>query len=211
MGESSDREALRRLLRRVEHISYEPTPEERHVLSECENRVLQWVAAAGISTSAVAALALRRAPFPGPLSRLLATALPGAVAAQTALGLAGESCLCDLVAIAESSPLGAEAVRVLQETNPSSEVLAKHAPRAARWAPDSLPRLPEPNSAEDIRERLAAVPQKAAPERPAESDGWGTEPDVLSDLLGGGEARAPPQQQRGTPAAPPAKQGPKAW
>ena len=163
MGDSSDREALRRLLRRVEKTQFEPTLDERRVLSDCENRVLLWATAAGIGTSSLAALGLRRAPFPGPMSRLLAVALPGALAAQAALSFAGEQCLCDLVAIAESSPLGGEAVRVLLEVNPGSQVLAKHAPSAARWAPESLPRLPEPNSGEDIRARLAALRARGAP------------------------------------------------
>lgn len=200
---SSDRECLRQLLRRVEKTQFEPTLDERRVLSDCENRVLQWTVAAGVGTSSVAALALRRAPFPGPISRLMAVALPGAVVAQTALGMAGEACLGELVAIAESSPLGGEAVRILQERNPSSQLLAKHAPKAARWAPDSLPRLPEANTGEEIRARLAAVPPKAKASAAA-TDGWEVEPGVLSEVLG------PPRGQGG-PQAPPAKQEPKPW
>ena len=204
MSDTSDRAALRRLLLRVEKVQFEPTLEERRVLSDCENRVLLWASAAGVGTSSVAALALRRAPFPGPLSRLLAVALPGAVAAQTALGMAGERCLCDIVEIAQRSPLGGEAVRVLQEVNPGSQILAKHAPKAARWAPDSLPRLPEPTSGEEIRSRLAAVPAKDKPAPPAASDGWGVDADVLSSVLGDGAREGGKGQQE-------TQQGQKPW
>jgi len=175
MGDS-DREALRRLLRRVERIDFQPSAEERRVLSDCENRVLLWAGAAGLSASLAGALALRRVPFPGPMSRLLATSLPGVLSAHTALGWAGERCLCDLVAISETSPLGGEAVRVLHEFNPTSQIL-KDAPKAARWAPDSLPRLPEAHTGSAIAERLAAVPPK-----PAQTE---AEADVLSEMLGG--------------------------
>lgn len=196
MGELTDREALRCLLRRVDKIHFEPNADERRVLSACERRVMLWVSAAAIGTSTAAALALRRVPLPGPITRLMATAVPGSLAAHTALGLAGERCLADLVAIAETSPLGGEAVRVLQERSPSSQAL-KQAPSAARWAPDSLPRLPEPYSGDTIRERLAAVPPKAAPAQP-EADAWATPCDVLKDVLGVNDT-------------PPAKQQPKAW
>ena len=199
MGDTSDREALRLLLRRVDKIHFEPNADERRVLSSCEQRVLLWVGASAVLTSSAAALALRRMPLPGPMSRLMATAVPGTLAAHTALGLAGESCLADIVAIAETSPLGGEAVRVLQEHNPASQVL-KNAPSAARWAPDSLPRLPEPYSGDLIRERLAAAPPKAAPVKP-EADAW-TSGDVLKDVLG---VSAPPQAP-GSAAPPSAKQ-----
>ena len=136
------------------------------------------------------------------MSRLMATAVPGTLAAHTALGWAGERCLADIVAIAESSPLGGEAVRVLQEHSPASPAL-KNAPSAARWAPDSLPRLPEPYTRDEISERLAAVPPKAAPAKP-EPDAWASG-DVLKDVLGVSDA---PQQAGATrPAAvPPSKQ-----
>ena len=198
MGELSDREALRLLLKRVDKIHFEPNADERRVLSACEQRVMFYVAASAIGTSSAAALALRRVPLPGPMSRLMATAIPGTLAAHTALGWAGESCLADLVAIAETSPLGGEAVRVLQQHSPGSQAL-KHAPSAARWSPDSLPRLPEPYSGDTIRERLAAVPPKAAPAKP-EADAWASG-DVLKDVLGVSDA--PPQAGAPRPAAPP--------
>jgi hypothetical protein len=139
-----DKMVLRALLVRMRALDYQPTAEERAVLAGCERRALRYGLGAGAAAAYATAVVFRRLPAPGLLGtivRTTAVSVAGSTAAVGASAWTADACLGDLIALAESSPLGGEAVRLLYEANPASPTL-RLAPKAARWAPASCRQLP---------------------------------------------------------------------
>jgi hypothetical protein len=168
-----DKRVLRAVMGRMQQTDYRPTAQERAVLQACERRALQYGLAAGIASASFAALATRRwrAGLVSSIARTTFVAIAGSSSAVAGSAYTSDSCLKSLIEIASTSPLGGEAVHVLTEINPASPLLL-HAPRAARWEPEALPRLPVPVSNAHVRARLADA---TAPRKGAEAqDDWGT-------------------------------------
>jgi hypothetical protein len=170
---AEDKRVLRAIMARMQQTDYRPTAQERAVLQACERRALQYGLAAGIASASFAALATRRwrAGLVSSIVRTTFVAIAGSSSAIAGSAYTSDSCLKSLIEIAQTSPLGGEAVHVLTEINPASPLLL-HAPRAVRWEPEALPRLPVPVSNAHVRARLA---EAAPPRKEAEAqDEWGT-------------------------------------
>ena len=210
MASEEDKGVMRALLLRMRQVDYRPNAEERLVLAGCENRALRYGLSAGAVSALGTAVALRRFAGTGLLGTIFRTtsvAMAGTTAAVAASQYTSGACLCDLLAISATSPLGGEAARLLSDSNPTSKHL-QALPNKARWAPETLPRLPMPaHTRESLHTSVAARPAQAA--APAPDDVWGgtAPPPVFGDLLrpdsSDGDAGAASAQAPRRPGDPP--------
>ena len=165
MASEEDKGVMRALLLRMRQVDYRPNAEERLVLAGCENRALRYGLSAGAVSALGTAVALRRFAGTGLLGTIFRTtsvAMAGTTAAVAASQYTSGACLCDLLAISATSPLGGEAARLLSDSNPTSKHL-QALPNKARWAPETLPRLPMPaHTRESLHTSVAARPAQAA-------------------------------------------------
>lgn len=203
-GDDECKRLLRAILTRMRATNYRPTVEELGVLHACERRAVYTGLGAGTAVAAATVLATRglRGGLLGTAVRYTLVMGAGATGAFVGAAHTGDACLADLLHIAPHSPLGGEAVRILMDVNPGSPLL-QHCPRAARWEPDALPRLPQPVNNAAVRAHAAAAAAAApaaAKRREEAADGWGASGEtqsVFDSLLGGPTAAPAPASAAG--------------